>query len=72
MALNEDKTNLVLENTVATFHKSRLDAEYRTATVQLRAMDVSLPFCYLTNELENIYNICIVIYKRVAHIDYSS
>ncbi|KAK9408195.1 structural maintenance of chromosomes protein 5 [Crotalus adamanteus] len=39
MALNEDKTNLVLENTIATFHKSRLDAEYRTATVQLRAMD---------------------------------
>lgn len=54
MVLNEDKTNLVLENTIATFHKSRLDAEYRTATVQLRAMDVSLPFCYLTNELENI------------------
>ncbi|XP_070794733.1 structural maintenance of chromosomes protein 5 isoform X1 [Pituophis catenifer annectens] len=39
MALNEDKTNLMLENTVATFHKSRLDAEYRAATVHLRAMD---------------------------------
>ncbi|XP_034266153.1 structural maintenance of chromosomes protein 5 isoform X1 [Pantherophis guttatus] len=39
MALNEDKTNLMLENTVATFHKSRLDAEYRSATVHLRAMD---------------------------------
>uniref|UniRef100_A0A8C5RV53 Structural maintenance of chromosomes protein 5 n=1 Tax=Laticauda laticaudata TaxID=8630 RepID=A0A8C5RV53_LATLA len=39
MALNEDKTNLVLENTIATFHKGRLDVEYRTATVHLRAMD---------------------------------
>ncbi|KAG8130631.1 hypothetical protein E2320_017235 [Naja naja] len=39
MALNESKTNLVLENTVATFRKGRLDAEYRAATVHLRAMD---------------------------------
>uniref|UniRef100_A0A8C6YGC4 Structural maintenance of chromosomes protein 5 n=1 Tax=Naja naja TaxID=35670 RepID=A0A8C6YGC4_NAJNA len=35
----EIKTNLVLENTVATFRKGRLDAEYRAATVHLRAMD---------------------------------
>ncbi|XP_032068719.1 structural maintenance of chromosomes protein 5 isoform X1 [Thamnophis elegans] len=39
MALNEEKTNLMLENTIATFHKNRLDAEYRTATVHLRAID---------------------------------
>ncbi|XP_058021578.1 structural maintenance of chromosomes protein 5 isoform X1 [Ahaetulla prasina] len=39
MVLNEDKTNLMLENTIATFHKSRLDAEYRAATIHLRAMD---------------------------------
>uniref|UniRef100_A0A2D4GUZ2 Structural maintenance of chromosomes protein 5 n=3 Tax=Micrurus corallinus TaxID=54390 RepID=A0A2D4GUZ2_MICCO len=38
MALNEDKTNLVLENTMATFHKGRLDVEYRAANVHLRAM----------------------------------
>uniref|UniRef100_A0A8C6YIE8 Structural maintenance of chromosomes protein 5 n=1 Tax=Naja naja TaxID=35670 RepID=A0A8C6YIE8_NAJNA len=39
MLLIQLKTNLVLENTVATFRKGRLDAEYRAATVHLRAMD---------------------------------
>ncbi|XP_063151213.1 structural maintenance of chromosomes protein 5 isoform X2 [Candoia aspera] len=39
MTLNEDKTNLVLQNTTAAFQKNRLDAEYKAATVQLRAVD---------------------------------
>uniref|UniRef100_A0A670ZYQ5 Structural maintenance of chromosomes protein 5 n=1 Tax=Pseudonaja textilis TaxID=8673 RepID=A0A670ZYQ5_PSETE len=39
MAFNEEKTNLVLENTIATFHKGKLEVEYRAATVHLRAMD---------------------------------
>ncbi|XP_070598752.1 structural maintenance of chromosomes protein 5 isoform X1 [Erythrolamprus reginae] len=39
MAFNEDKTNFVLENTIATLHKKRLEAEFKAGTVQLRAMD---------------------------------
>ncbi|XP_007441975.1 structural maintenance of chromosomes protein 5 isoform X1 [Python bivittatus] len=39
MTLNEDKTNLVLQNTTAAFHKNRLDAEYKAATVQLRTIE---------------------------------
>ncbi|XP_062985405.1 structural maintenance of chromosomes protein 5 isoform X2 [Elgaria multicarinata webbii] len=39
MTLNEHKTKLVLRNTTATFHKNRLEAEYKAATVQLRAVE---------------------------------
>ncbi|XP_061484198.1 structural maintenance of chromosomes protein 5 isoform X2 [Rhineura floridana] len=39
VTLNKHKTDLVLQNVKAAFHKSRLEAEYKAGTVQLRAAE---------------------------------
>ncbi|KAJ6669575.1 hypothetical protein lerEdw1_000124 [Lerista edwardsae] len=39
VVLNKHKMDLILQNTTAAFHKNRLQAEYKTAAVQLRAVE---------------------------------
>ncbi|XP_077792069.1 structural maintenance of chromosomes protein 5 isoform X2 [Podarcis muralis] len=42
VTLNKQKTDLVLQNMKAAFHKSRLEAEYKACAVQLRAAEQQL------------------------------
>lgn len=39
VTLNKHKMDLILQNTTAAFHKNRLHAEYKTATVHLRSVE---------------------------------